>query len=118
MNRIGLFAGFNVVAFILVYFLVPSTNQTATLEDMSYIFGVKTRQHAMGQLKRLLPNSKVKTLRYRWKTVQIQGGGSGTLNMHLPQAEGETEGENPLTPDVGEAGGEGVSAHKGKMLSD
>ena len=56
---LGIFSGFNALAFILVWFLVPSTNQTATLEDMSYVFGRKLRQHAKAQAKRLLPGSRV-----------------------------------------------------------
>ncbi|KAG8531884.1 uncharacterized protein KY384_003520 [Bacidia gigantensis] len=71
---LGLFSGFNAVAFILVWFLVPSTNQTATLEDMSYIFGRKLRQHAKAQLKRLNPYGHVTGAKIQWLTAQSGAG--------------------------------------------
>ena len=83
---------------------------------MSYIFGVKTSQHAMGQLKRLLPNSKVKTLKYSWTTAQVHGASSGTLNTHLPRSQ-QTEGNNPPS-DIREAGGNEAGAEKGKAVGD
>ncbi|KAL8734976.1 MAG: hypothetical protein Q9181_002985 [Wetmoreana brouardii] len=68
--------GFNAIAFILtgnntlqVWFFVPSTNHTATLEDMSYVFGRKLREHALAQAKRLWPTSKVRGPRIEWLTA-------------------------------------------------
>ena len=50
---LGLFSGLNGVAFILVWFLVPSTNQTTSLEDMNYVFGRRLKHHIKVQWKRL-----------------------------------------------------------------
>ncbi|OCK80630.1 putative galactose-proton symport [Lepidopterella palustris CBS 459.81] len=52
---LGLFAGFDALAFILVWLLVPGTVQVATLEEMNYIFGVPTRRHVEYQIKEVLP---------------------------------------------------------------
>ncbi|KAL8783697.1 MAG: hypothetical protein Q9213_004436 [Squamulea squamosa] len=71
---LGLFSGFNAVAFILVWFFVPGTNHTATLEDMSYVFGRKMRDHASAQAKRLLPGTKVRGPNLQWPTVGREGG--------------------------------------------
>lgn len=54
---LGLFSGFNAIAFALVWFFVPGTNHTATLEDMSYVFGRRMRDHASTQAKRLWPGT-------------------------------------------------------------
>ncbi|KAL8698789.1 MAG: hypothetical protein Q9201_006381, partial [Fulgogasparrea decipioides] len=61
-----LYAGNNTLQ---VWFFVPSTNHTATLEDMSYIFGRKLREHALAQAKRLWPTSKVRGPRIEWLTA-------------------------------------------------
>lgn len=46
---LGVFSACNAVAFVLVYFFVPGTNHTATLEDMNYVFAHKLRSHAREQ---------------------------------------------------------------------
>lgn len=91
---LGLFSGFNAIAFILVYFLVPSTNQTATLEDMSYIFGRKTRHHAQAQFKRLFfwKRDKVQGPRLKWRTGQGKQGSSIRTFEHLQRQNGEAGG--------------------------
>ena len=80
---LGIFSGFNALAFILVWFLVPSTNQTATLEDMSYIFGRKLRQHAKAQAKRLLPGSQVRGPRTQWLTALGNGQGGSVSTVEV-----------------------------------
>ena len=113
---LGLFSAFNVVAFILVYFLVPSTNQTATLEDMSYIFGRKTRDHAKAQLKRLYPGNKVTGPRLRFRTGQGQGGSVRTLETYIQQTREAGGGSLPLN--VGNVNGNGRHAEKGKEVEE
>ena len=46
---LGVFSACNAIAFVLVYFFVPGTNHTATLEDMNYVFAHKLRSHAREQ---------------------------------------------------------------------
>jgi len=71
-----LFAGLNVVAFILVFLLVYETKE-ATLEEMNSIFSVDIKSHIEYQLFHVLPwpwryyVSKTDTTRldppYRWR---------------------------------------------------
>ena len=42
IGAFGLYAGFNVVAFVMIFFLVPETKQR-TLEELDYIFAVSTQ---------------------------------------------------------------------------
>ena len=53
-NTPGLFCSLNALAFLLVFFFVPTTNHTATLEDMSYVFVRKLRDRAFFQWTRCL----------------------------------------------------------------
>ena len=90
---LGVFSGLNAVAFFLVWFFVPGTNHTATLEDMSYVFGRSMRDHASIQAKRLLP-----------------GNTFGGPNLEWP-SEHQDRGENDQAhasrrPSVGSRGGE------------
>ena len=50
---LGLFSGLNGFAFILVWFLVPSTNEILSLEDMNYVFGRSLKGHAKLQWKEI-----------------------------------------------------------------
>ena len=52
---LGLFAGLDALAAILVWLFVPGTVQVTTLEEMNYIFGVPTKRHVQYQIKELLP---------------------------------------------------------------
>ena len=45
-KMIGVFSACNAVAFVLVYFFVPSTNHAVTLEDMNYVFTTPLGVHA------------------------------------------------------------------------
>ena len=48
------YAGLNMFAFVLIFFLVPETMQR-TLEELDFIFGVPTRRHMAYQLRVWLP---------------------------------------------------------------
>ncbi|KAF9035249.1 hypothetical protein BJ165DRAFT_1511010 [Panaeolus papilionaceus] len=50
----GFYAGLNVVAFVMIFFLMPETKQR-TLEELDYVFAVPTSKHASYQLKTFLP---------------------------------------------------------------
>jgi sugar porter (SP) family MFS transporter len=54
VGAFGLYAGFNVVAFIMIFFLVPETKQK-TLEELDYVFAVPVRKFAKYQLNTTLP---------------------------------------------------------------
>lgn len=96
---LGLFAGLDALAFLLVWLFVPGTAEVTTLEDMNYVFGVPTRRHVEYQLREVLPwwigrllgkkNKKPAPL-YRWQrqkqrremvsSVSAQNGN----NVHQP----------------------------------
>ncbi|KAF9035264.1 cytochrome P450 [Panaeolus papilionaceus] len=50
----GFYAGLNVVAFVMIFFLMPETKHR-TLEELDYAFAVPTSKHASYQLKTFLP---------------------------------------------------------------
>ncbi|KAH6887015.1 membrane transporter D1 [Thelonectria olida] len=50
----GFYAGLNLVAFFVIFFIIPETKQR-TLEELDYIFGVPTRRHAAYQIRTWLP---------------------------------------------------------------
>ncbi|KAG5638132.1 hypothetical protein H0H81_001735 [Sphagnurus paluster] len=50
----GFYAGLNVVAFVMIFFLMPETKQR-TLEEMDYVFAVPTSRHMSYQLNTFLP---------------------------------------------------------------
>ncbi|KAI4864909.1 hypothetical protein F4820DRAFT_313938 [Hypoxylon rubiginosum] len=50
VGAFGLYAGFNLVAFFLIFFLVPETKQR-TLEELDYVFAVPSRKFASYQVK-------------------------------------------------------------------
>ena len=53
---LGLFAGLDLIALILVWLFVPGTERhIATMEEMNYVFGVSTRTHKDYQLKKVAP---------------------------------------------------------------
>ena len=54
-RMIGMFAGLDAAAAILVWLFVPGTAQVTTLEEMNYIFGVPTRRHVRYQVFKVLP---------------------------------------------------------------
>ena len=54
VGAFGLYAGFNVVAFVMIFFFVPETKQR-TLEELDYIFAVPTSTFTKYQLTKTLP---------------------------------------------------------------
>ncbi|KAF9451300.1 hypothetical protein P691DRAFT_699702 [Macrolepiota fuliginosa MF-IS2] len=50
----GFYAALNMVAFTMIFFLVPETKQR-TLEELDYVFAVPTSKHAKYQLTKSLP---------------------------------------------------------------
>jgi len=50
----GFYAGLNVVALIMIFFLLPETKQR-TLEELDYVFAVPTSRHVSYQLNTFLP---------------------------------------------------------------
>ncbi|EME43669.1 hypothetical protein DOTSEDRAFT_174631 [Dothistroma septosporum NZE10] len=50
----GFYAGLNLIAFIVIFLLVPETKQLS-LEELDYVFGVSTRRHAAYQIRVWLP---------------------------------------------------------------
>ncbi|GLB43015.1 putative major facilitator superfamily, sugar transporter (TC 2.A.1.1) family protein [Lyophyllum shimeji] len=50
----GFYAGLNVAAFVMIFFLMPETKQR-TLEELDYVFAVPTARHAGYQLNTFLP---------------------------------------------------------------
>lgn len=54
VGAFGVYAGFNFVAFVMIFFLVPETKQR-TLEELDYIFAVPIRKFAHYQVTKALP---------------------------------------------------------------
>ncbi|KAG8408620.1 hypothetical protein J3458_019645 [Metarhizium acridum] len=50
----GFYAGLNILAFLVIFFIVPETKKR-TLEELDYIFSVPTRRHVSYQLGTWLP---------------------------------------------------------------
>ncbi|KDR71828.1 hypothetical protein GALMADRAFT_253598 [Galerina marginata CBS 339.88] len=54
VGAFGFYAGLNVVAFFMIFFLMPETKQR-TLEELDYVFAVPTSKHVSYQSKTFLP---------------------------------------------------------------
>jgi len=54
VGAFGLYAGFNFVALVMIFFWVPETKQR-TLEELDYVFAVPTRRFARYQVTEALP---------------------------------------------------------------
>lgn len=54
VGAFGVYAGFNLVAFIFIFFLVPETKKK-TLEELDYVFAVPNRKFAKYQVTEALP---------------------------------------------------------------
>ena len=52
---LGMFAGLDAAAAVIVWLFVPGTVEVATLEEMNYIFGVPTKRHVQYQINDVLP---------------------------------------------------------------
>ena len=102
-RMIGMFAGLDAAAAILVWLFVPGTAEVTTLEDMNYIFGVPTRRHLRYQVREVLPwafksivpgfVAKPLNSLYTWNRWRDQA--------NIPPPEGRS-GDNFLRPELGE----------------
>ncbi|KDR75660.1 hypothetical protein GALMADRAFT_97411 [Galerina marginata CBS 339.88] len=54
VGAFGFYAGLNVIAFVMIFLLVPETKQR-TLEELDYVFAVPTSKHMSYQTKISLP---------------------------------------------------------------
>jgi len=54
VGAFGLYAGFNVLAFFMIFFLVPETKQR-TLEELDYVFAVPTSKFINHQVTQVVP---------------------------------------------------------------
>ncbi|KAI1350201.1 sugar transporter-domain-containing protein [Xylaria sp. FL0043] len=54
VGAFGLYAGFNVLAFFMIFFLVPETKQR-TLEELDYVFAVPTSKFVSYQVTQVAP---------------------------------------------------------------
>ncbi|KAI0977302.1 sugar transporter-domain-containing protein [Xylaria arbuscula] len=54
VGAFGLYAGFNVLAFFMIFFLVPETKQR-TLEELDYVFAVPTSKFINYQVTKVVP---------------------------------------------------------------
>ncbi|KAH6623780.1 hypothetical protein F5144DRAFT_615477 [Chaetomium tenue] len=54
VGAFGVYAGFNLVALVMIFFWVPETKQR-TLEELDYVFAVPTRRFGAYQLTEALP---------------------------------------------------------------
>ncbi|KAG6833161.1 hypothetical protein H0H87_010548 [Tephrocybe sp. NHM501043] len=54
VGAFGFYAALNVVAFVMIFFLMPETKQR-TLEELDYVFAVPTSRHMSYQAKTFLP---------------------------------------------------------------
>ncbi|KAI1817204.1 sugar transporter-domain-containing protein [Poronia punctata] len=54
VGAFGLYAGFNVAAFFMIFFLVPETKQR-TLEELDYVFAVPTSKFVNYQVTKVAP---------------------------------------------------------------
>lgn len=54
VGAFGLYAGFNAVAFVMIFFWVPETKQR-TLEELDWVFAVPVRKFAKYQVGTVLP---------------------------------------------------------------
>lgn len=54
VGAFGLYAGFNVVAFIMIFLWVPETMQR-TLEELDFVFAVPVRKFAAYQITQTIP---------------------------------------------------------------
>ncbi|KAK4653040.1 hypothetical protein QC762_504520 [Podospora pseudocomata] len=104
VGAFGLYAGFNALALVMIFFWVPETKQK-TLEELDYVFAVPTRKFAGYQVRHVLPwwfkrwvlwrrEAKLRPL-YMMDHHQGRVGGEGRLGSGtntLPETEGEVKG--------------------------
>jgi hypothetical protein len=69
VGAFGLYAGFNVVAFIMIFLWVPETMQR-TLEELDYVFAVPVRTFMKYQLTVALPWWFKKYVFFQWSATK------------------------------------------------
>jgi MFS family permease len=89
-----LYAGFNLVAFVMIFFTVPETKQR-TLEELDYIFAVPTRVFMKYQLTKALPY---------WFNRWVRFNKTATLEplYHFDKTEGYSSEEETHNKGLGE----------------
>ena len=117
-GALGLFAAFNVIAFVLIFLFVPETAE-CSLEDLDYIFGVPTGKHARHQRDLLAhrltrpsrrgerPNlyrtaDEVATFETRRPSGDVSVGGDERSDVHRPEmsrASDVSPSRRPSVPD-------------------
>ena len=91
---LGLFAGLDLIALLLVWLFVPGTERhIATMEEMNYVFGVSTKTHTDYQLKKVAPwyydryvrRKDVKELPslYRWSKLRDRAARNGPASASV-----------------------------------
>ena len=98
-----LYAGFNMVAFVMIFFWVPETKQR-TLEELDYIFAVPTKIFASYQVRKALPYFIQRYVFRRKSAVleplyQIDLAGAGS-DSETARAEGEKPGAESIEKKV------------------
>ncbi|KAF8879613.1 hypothetical protein BD779DRAFT_1612888 [Infundibulicybe gibba] len=68
VGAFGFYAGLNVIAFIMIFLLVPETKQR-TLEELDYVFAVPTTKHMPYQVNKTLPYFFKRWMLFRKGTV-------------------------------------------------
>ena len=92
-----MYAGFNMVAFVMIFFFVPETKQR-TLEELDYIFAVPTRVFMRYQLTKALPYWFKRWVRFD-KTAKLEPLYHFDMEAPLSSDDdvpGKTLGEKPV----------------------
>jgi MFS family permease len=100
----GFYAGLNLVAFILIFFLVPETKQR-TLEELDYVFAVPTGVHAKYQVAQALPYFCRRWIRFDKSATleplyQLQQLSNETSSTALDEAKTGSAGKSTNIEDV------------------
>ncbi|ROT38159.1 polyol transporter 5 [Sodiomyces alkalinus F11] len=105
VGAFGLYAGFNFLALIMIFFCVPETKQR-TLEELDYVFAVPTSRFARYQLTKALP-----WFFKRWVLFQRDAELEPlyTLNPPAAAAAAPAQQQQAAAPGGGAGGGSGDS---------
>ncbi|KAF8891726.1 hypothetical protein BD779DRAFT_1512736 [Infundibulicybe gibba] len=68
VGAFGFYAGLNVIAFFMIFLLMPETKQR-TLEELDYVFAVPTTKHMSYQVNKTLPYFFKRWMLFRKETV-------------------------------------------------
>ncbi|KAG6054802.1 hypothetical protein E4U17_003449 [Claviceps sp. LM77 group G4] len=96
IGAFSLYAGFNVIAFVMIFFWVPETMKR-TLEELDWVFGVPTRKFAKYQLTVTLPwwfkryvffqRHATREPLYEFEKVAMAGDKRPAANSHRVQSD-------------------------------